>query len=154
MTTTDQIALLRATRTNIKGILDGLTDEQVNRIPEGLNNNLIWNAGHVVATMSGLVYGLAGLPQPVDKEFVLCYRKGTRPEGPVSTAERERISGLLLSSVDQLETDLAALDFSNYREYQTSFGVTLHDAAEALGFNGLHEAMHLGTMLAIRNLVR
>lgn len=151
--TSDKLALLRAARTNVLRIYRSCTPAQLNHVPPGLNNNLVWNAGHVVATLEGLVYGLSGLRTPATAEFIGRYRKGSRPEGPVGQAEIDHIGQRLLAGVDQLEEDLATLDFGNYRTYETSFGVTLRDVGDALTFNNMHEAMHLGTMIALRRLV-
>jgi hypothetical protein len=151
--TKDTLALLRATRQNILGIFGKHGLEQQNAIPAGLNNNMVWNAGHVIATMELLVYGLAGLKTPSDREFIDRYRKGTRPEGSVTRRECDLIAGKLLTGVAQLEQDLEKLDFSNYKEYPTSYGVTLSSVEDALAFNNMHEAMHLGTLLALRNLL-
>lgn len=151
--TKDTLALLRATRNNTLGIFAKHDLEQQNTIPTGLNNNMVWNAGHVVATMELLVYAMAGQKTPSDRDFIDRYRKGSRPEGPVSAEECSLIAEKLRTSVDQLEQDLGTLDFSNYKEYATSFGVTLSSVDDALAFNNMHEAMHLGTMLTLRNLV-
>lgn len=152
MSKTD-FALLRAARKNIAGLFTKHTDEQLNRIPDGLNNNLLWNAGHVIATMELLTYGLAGLKTPSGREFIDRYRKGSRPEGPASAEDIAHIREQLLGGIDRLEQDISTLDWSNYKEYTTSFGVTLASVEEALAFNNMHETMHLGTMLALRNLV-
>ena len=146
--------LLHPTRENIHKLYAAHASELRNTTPEGLNNNLVWNAGHVVATMELLTYGLSGLKTPSGKEFIDRYRKGSRPDGPVSAEEQAYIADRLRSGVTQLEADLKSLDFSNFREYTTSYGVTLSNIDDALAFNNLHEAMHLGTMLAIRNLLK
>lgn len=147
------IAPLYAIRNNISKVMAGLTDEQLNHVPTGFNNNLIWNAGHVVATMELLVYALSGHHTPSDKVFIDKYRKGSKPEGPVSAEEIAAIKGLLASSLEKLEGDLPALQSSDFKTYQTSFGVELNSLRDALSFNGFHEAMHLGTMIALRKLV-
>lgn len=152
--TKNELALLLAARKNILGILKAHTLEQANRIPEGFNNNLIWNAGHVVATMELLVYALAGQRTPSGREFIDRYRKGTRPEGLAGEAEYDLIAEKLITGVEQLNADLEELDFSNYKTYETSFGVTLNSADEALAFNNMHEAMHLGTMIALRGQLK
>ncbi|MFT7120700.1 MAG: hypothetical protein ACJAZ9_000876 [Neolewinella sp.] len=150
---TDALALLRASRANILKQFTPLSSEQVNQIPSGLNNNIIWNAGHVVATMELLIYALSGLKTPSDKEFIDRFRKGSKPEGIVSEADRQLIAERLISSVDQLEEDLATLDFSNFKAYPTSYGITLSSVGDAIAFNNMHEAMHLGTMIVLRKFV-
>ncbi len=106
-----------------------------------------------MVTLDMLTYGLAGLPMPSDLGLVARYRKGSRPDGQEPEADYGVIGEGLLRRVDQLEEDLQSLDFSNFRVYTTSYGVTLHNIDEALTFNNMHEAMHLGTMLALRKLV-
>jgi len=148
--TKDTLARLLAARKNILAIFEAHTLEQANKIPAGFNNNLVWNAGHVVATMELLTYALSGQKTPSDPAFIDRYRKGSRPEGPVSQEEYDLIVDKLMSSIEQLEKDLDEKDFSNYKEYTTSFRVTLASIDDALAFNNMHEAMHLGTMLALR----
>ena len=45
-----------------KNFLDNYSLEQLNTIPSGMSNNLIWNLGHVVVSQQKLVYALSGLP--------------------------------------------------------------------------------------------
>ena len=147
------IPLLHATRKNIRGLLLAHTPEQMNTLPEGFNNNLIWNAGHVIATCELLTYALSGQRTPSGKEFINRYRKGTRPEGTVGQEEIDYIARELLEGVDRLERAVGQGSFTTFKPYQTSFGVELQSIEDALSFNTMHEAMHLGTMLGIRKLV-
>lgn len=147
------IDLLKATRKNILGLCEGLSHDQLNLIPDGFNNNLIWNAGHVIATMELLTYGLAGLPLPSGTDFVDRYRKGTRPVAPASSSEIGYILKAQHTSIQQLEQDLETADFGKYRAYATSYGVTIASIKEAMVFNNMHEAMHIGSMIALRKFV-
>ncbi len=151
--TEKSVSLLRATRKNLQGIYDNYNFEQLNMVPAGFNNNLLWNAGHVIATMELLTYGLAGLPLPSGEAFINRYRKGSRPEPPCPEEDYGLIGEGLQQRVDLLVHDLEHKDFSNFREYTTSYGVTLSSIEDALVFNNLHEAMHLGTMLALQKLL-
>ena len=143
----------QAARKNIAGLVSAHSLQQLNRVPEGLNNNLIWNAGHVVATCELLTYGLARLPLPSGNDFVNRYRKGTRPEGAVEQAEVDVILEALMTGHVRLSEDLDRADWSGYTPYATSFGVTLNSIVESVAFNNMHETLHLGTMLALRRLV-
>jgi hypothetical protein len=40
----------------------GLTTEELNQIPRGLNNNIIWNLAHLISGQQGIFYARAGLP--------------------------------------------------------------------------------------------
>ena len=57
-------------RNMISKILENHTLEQLNKIPEGFSNNLIWNAAHVIVTQQILVYKLSGLPVMVSEEMI------------------------------------------------------------------------------------
>jgi len=149
--TTFQLTALRATRENILKILSQFSLEQMNEIPKGFNNNLIWNAGHVVVTQQLLCYKLAGLTPNVSSEMIGKYRKGSKPEDYIGETEKNLIISLLTSTVDGIETDLDSKDFSGYKAYPTSYGVTLTSVQDAVAFNLAHEAMHLGTMISLKN---
>ncbi|MCZ0211646.1 DinB family protein, partial [Streptomyces sp. UMAF16] len=40
---------------------------QLNTIPNGFNNNIIWNFGHLIAAQQGLCYIRSGLKPVVDE---------------------------------------------------------------------------------------
>lgn len=129
--------------------------EDLNKIPEGFNNNIIWNIGHVVVTAQLLAYKLSGLPMLVSDELVNKYRKDTKPEGPVSQAEVDEIKALLFSTMEQFEADYKNGIFKAYNAYTVSTtGNTLTNIDEALQFILFHEAMHLGYILALLRAVK
>jgi hypothetical protein len=47
----------------------GIYFDQLNTIPEGYSNNLIWNIAHIVVQQM-LVYKLSGLPMMISDEMV------------------------------------------------------------------------------------
>ena len=44
-----QFETIRKTRAFLRSLVDNLTTEQLNEIPEGFSNNIVWNFGHIVA---------------------------------------------------------------------------------------------------------
>ncbi|MDQ6471318.1 DinB family protein [Flavobacterium sp. LHD-80] len=134
-------------------ILDNHSLEQLNKIPEGFSNNLIWNIAHCVASQQVLVYKLSGLPTLASEEFILKYRKGTKPEGDVSQTEVDEIRNLLSITLEKTIKDFEANVFVDYNEYTTSLGYTLKDINGALDFNNYHEGIHTGIAMSIRKFV-
>src|SRR5690606_23353183 len=137
-------------RQNFKNVLENNSLEDLNKIPKGFNNNIIWNIGHVVVSQQILVYKLSGLPLMVSDELVEKYRKGSKPEAPVTLSEIEEIKGLLFSPIQKTKEDYFNGVFKEYQEYMVSTtGNTLKNVEDALQFTMFHEGIHQGYVLAL-----
>lgn len=135
-------------------VIDGLSIAQLNQIPHGFNNNLIWNLAHALVTQQILVYKFSGLPVNVPATWIESFKKGSSPKDTfVDETTKNEIIHQLMETIALLEVDIEAGKFSQYEVYTTSFGLTLHDAIEAMQFNNVHEAMHLGYMMALKRAV-
>ena len=134
----------------LEGFLNQFTLEELNKVPEGFSNNIIWNIAHVIVTQQLLVYRNSDLPMFVSDNMVDNYKKGTKAEVEVSQAEIEEIKSLLFSSLEKLVEDYNNGLFKNYNEYTVSTKSTLTNAEEALEFNNFHEGIHLGYILALK----
>ncbi len=145
--------ITRTSRKMIAPFLENYTLEQLNTIPEGFSNNLIWNIAHVVVTQQLLVYKLSGLPMMISDDLVEKYKKATKPEQFATQSEVDEIKALLLSTIDQTEKDFENNVFKNFTEYPTSTGFVLKTVEDAMDFNKFHEGLHLGIMMSIRKLV-
>ncbi|MEM1321547.1 MAG: DinB family protein [Bacteroidota bacterium] len=148
-----QLQQLRQTRQNVLRLIQPFSIEQLNKIPDQFNNNLIWNLGHIVVTQQLLCYRLAGQTPLIEDPLIDKYRKGSRPTGFTSSEELQFLQDKLFAFVDQTEADLAAGLLQNYRPYSTSFGLNLDSIEAAIHFNNIHEGLHLGVMMGMRKLV-
>jgi hypothetical protein len=148
-----QFYVLEATRKNMLRVMNGLTMDQLNKIPAGFNNNLIWNFGHVIVTQQLLNYALSGLPMDLSDDLVNKYRKGSKPDLIVSEAEYEMLKTVAFDLIETLKKDYAAGIFNAYKPYTTSYNTTLTSIEEAINFNNVHEALHLGLVMAMQKLV-
>ncbi len=146
----DPIAITRVNRKTLEKMLDHYSLEELNKVPEGFTNNLIWNIAHVVVTQQLLVYKLSGLPMMIDDEMVDTFKKGTKTEGVVTQSEVDKVKSLLFSTLDQTEKDLKAGIFKGFKEYPTSTGFVLKSTEDAINFNNYHEGLHLGYIMALR----
>lgn len=133
--------------------LENHSYEQLNKVPEGFNNNLIWNIGHVVVVQQLLIYKLSGLQPIISTELISKYSKGTKPETYATQEEIDEIKNLLFKTIDQTKNDFESSIFKNYHEFTNDLGFTLRSAADAISFNNFHEAVHLGMMMSIRKFI-
>ncbi|BDD10638.1 hypothetical protein FUAX_30700 [Fulvitalea axinellae] len=140
-------------RKNFLDLADGLSLEQLNLVPEGFTNNIIWNIGHSLVTQQMVTYKLAGHGCHVDGDMIRNYRKDSSPSGNVKPERWAEIRQLLIDTPDQLSEDLKTMDFSSFHSYTTSFGVTLESIEDAMRFNNIHESLHYGYALALRKAV-
>ena len=134
-------------------LIDGLSMDQLNKIPDGAKNNIIWNVAHVLVTQQLLCYKFSGLPCNVPDKMIELYRKGSFPEKNVSKEDFDKIKELFISLSLKFEEDYKKRVFENYSEYTTSVNVTLKNIKSAATFNLFHEGIHLGVILRLRNLV-
>lgn len=143
-------------RKNIIALLASHSLEQVNAIPAGFNNNIIWNAGHLLLSQQFLIYHFSGLPMAdFVKDFAPGYGSNTKPDGEATQAELDRIIDQLGKTAEQLENDYKSGKFTSYTTYTSEyFGVTMRNIEEALHFNAYHESYHFGFMSAIKVCIK
>jgi hypothetical protein len=151
----NQLQIIKKTRENFIKLVNGLTAEQLNKIPEGFSNNIAWNLGHIVAAQQSLCYALAGAALKVDQAVIEKYRKGTKPEAEVSEKEIQELAALAESNISDLEKDLQSNIniFANFQLYTTSYGFELRSINDAVSFFAVHDALHLGYAMALRKAV-
>ena len=130
--------------------LDTFSLEELNKVPEGFSNNLIWNIAHLVVTQQLLTYNLSGLPMLIDDKMVEKYKKGSKTEGNISQDEVDEIKRLLFSTIEKTKEDYKKGLFKNYNEYTVTTKSTLTNVEQAIEFNNFHEGIHLGYILAMK----
>lgn len=140
-------------RNNYLRFIEPFTLEQLNKIPEGFNNNIIWNVGHIIVVQQSLVYRLSGQPMQVTDEIFNLYKPGTKPEKNITREEADELKQLLITHCEQTKKDIEQGLFTSFTGRMTPTGFDLTSFADALEFNNYHEALHLGMMMSIRKLL-
>ncbi|MBS1502002.1 MAG: DinB family protein [Bacteroidetes bacterium] len=136
----------------LEGIKD-LTTEQLNKIPEGFNNNIIWNLGHLVAAQQGMCYKRANLAPHISDEFWEKFRTGSKPNSYIGAEEIAKIKNLFLHTMDELDGDYNKGIFGNYTAWSTRYGVEIASIEDALKFLPFHEGLHTGVISTMRKLL-
>lgn len=149
-----QFNIMRQNRQVFINLVNGLTIEELNTIPEGFNNNIAWNFNHMVVTPQVLNYIKAGAALTIPEEQLKKYARGTKPEGFISQEEINYYKELAIKTVDQLEEDWNNNIFQSYESFTTVMGVTLATKEEALHYVVAHDYLHLGYALAQKRMIQ
>ncbi len=144
----------KAVRNLVLKSIENLDTEALNKIPEGFNNNIVWNFAHILVTQQLLVYKLSGLNPDIPKEWISKFRIGTKPEGLVSSQEITQIKDLFISIIEKTEQDYNQGIFKEFTPYTTSYNIALEKVEDSINFNNVHEGVHLGYILAQCRLVK
>tara|TARA_R110000868_G_scaffold199959_7_gene447134 strand:- start:3216 stop:3680 length:465 start_codon:yes stop_codon:yes gene_type:complete len=144
---------------NIRGIFKKIIEnnslKDLNKTPNGFNNNIIWNIGHVVVSEQLLAYKLSGLESTLSDEMINKFRKGTKPEGSLTQIEVNEIKDLLSTTIEKTIEDYYDDVFENYSSYTVSTtGNTLNNIDEALQFVAIHDGLHYGYVLALLKAIK
>lgn len=145
--------ILIKTRQLLLKITENLTMEQLNKIPQGFKNNIVWNIAHLTVTQQLLCYKLSGLNCLVSEKMIANFQKGTAPNQPISKEDFEAIKEQFLQLPLKLEEDYNKGIFENYNEYKTSVNITLNSVEDGIMFNTYHEGIHLGIILQLMKFV-
>ena len=136
--------------------IDGLSTQQLNHIPAGYNNNIIWNLGHLIAVVQNMCYARSGLPITVEDKYFSPYISGTKPEKFIDEQETKSIRELFITSIDKLQSDLDENIFSNYSPsvmIQKVYGFEVTNINEAIDYLVYHEGLHHGYILSMKHLL-
>ncbi|WP_461453610.1 DinB family protein [Mucilaginibacter sp.] len=147
------IEILKFPRQRVLNEISHLSVEQLNKIPGGFNNNIIWNLGHMIASQQGICYLRAGLPASVEEAFFHTYKSGTKPEGFLDAAGVEKIKKMLFTTLEQLDTDQDSGIMANYTPFVTRYDVEINNIDEAIAFLPFHDGLHIGYIMSLRKLV-
>ena len=143
----------KASRKLYLNFFENYSLEQLNKIPQGFSNNLIWNIGHIIVAQQSLIYKGSNLSMHISDELFNLYKLGTKPTGKTTQAEVDELKEFLISLISKTEADFQKGIFSTYNERTTNTGFHLASIKDALEFNNYHEGLHLGYMMCIKKFV-
>lgn len=153
MSINNGISITLQNRKALKKILDFHTLDQINLIPNGFNNNILWNCAHVIAVQQMLTYGLNNLPFGIPKEFVFRFMPGTKPDIVYDTAFVDEVKSLLFTSFEQFQSDIVENKFVAFNPFMTALKFEINDIEKAVAFNQYHESLHMGHILNLMKFV-
>jgi uncharacterized damage-inducible protein DinB len=130
--------------------IEGITAEQASVQPEGFNNNIHWNIGHVLTVAEQFMMGFPKKSNHLPANYIELFGNGTRPSewtGDVPSVDVLR---------DQLKAQLGRIKevpASTLNEKLKKPFLGLETFGELANMALFHEAYHLGQIHAMRKLV-
>ncbi|TYR81550.1 DinB family protein [Priestia megaterium] len=133
------------TENSIKKITRKISEEKVNIIPNGFNNNIRWNFGHIAYVQEKLVFMLAGEEMKIPSHYEQLFGAGTKPadwqETPPSLDD---IADVLANQKERVKAfipghfhDKLITPFTN------KAGITFDTVGATFLFSLYHEAVHM-----------
>ena len=140
----------RITRAHMMRELDGLNDAQYLMIPPDRDDNILWNVGHLLCSLSRLTYVFSGLPLPIPEEYLGLFGKNTHALQWTKPPDVDGVMGLFTALPEKIEADYRAGIFVDYTPLQIMPDDTIASVEEAIAFHCFHEGLHLGKILTLK----
>lgn len=137
-------------------LVESLTLEQLNEIPAGFNNNIIWNFGHIVVVAPALCYLRTGISTDTDRvKYLKSYVKGAKPTYSVTQEEVDDLKRLALESIAQIEKDYYAGVFKEIVPFATdTYKETMTSIEEVIQLSAGHDNLHYGYAIAQNRIIK
>ncbi len=137
-------------------LIDSLSVEQLNNIPSGFNNNIIWNFGHIVVSTQTLVYVRTGIKSDTTwVKYNEDYKKDTKPTRFVEQTEIDELKAIAIKSIEEIRKDYENNVFGTITTFSTAtYGYPMETIEEVVALTSGHDNVHYGYALAQRRLVQ
>ncbi len=114
-------------------------------IPEGFNNSIRWNLGHIAAILDQLANYPAGEQPELPKEYNKAFSNGTSPKNfDDSTPSLDAIIQALEEQPKKLKEKFSGRLGDTLPKPFPLAGVEFKTVGDLIAFNLYHEGMHLG----------
>lgn len=136
--------------------VDGINDDISHHIPEGFNNNIKWNLGHIYVVQENFAFGHLKDKMFIPRNFKNYFGPGTKPEyWDATVPDIYELIQLLKNQVIRVEATLEnQLKKSFLKSYVTSTRMELTTLEEFLSFCLYHEGMHFDAIKSIKRTIK
>lgn len=134
--------------------MEKLPLESLVKIPDGYNNNMIWNIGHIISVGYSLNFSIAGLIPPADIAMIKKFRRGSFPE-EYTEEDIKWINEHLVSSVYAIGNLWAENKLSVIvNTVTTELGNVINTPSDALAMTLVHDMLHFERIRLFRKLTK
>lgn len=143
---------LKVIRSNTINAVKELSESQADSVPEGFNNNIRWNLGHVYLVQERFAFGFIPEPILMPDGFTDLFGRDTKPsEWKVQPPTLPELIQLLEDQTSRIQEKLNnRLDEVVAKPFTMPSGLTLKTIGEFLTFSMYHEGMHVQTIKMLK----
>ncbi|WP_216831471.1 DinB family protein [Alkalihalobacterium elongatum] len=127
-------------------VLNAAKEHQLDAIPEGFNNSIRWNAGHVLVIAESVLRHSEHYEPVLPSLYKKLFDMGTKPsewtEEAPSVAEIVEMSQKQIEAVQKLSSEHGNATFA---KPFVLFGTSFDNVSDALSFISFHEGLHFTT---------
>ena len=142
-------------RSNTLKLGESIDDAVLKVVPNGFNNNILWNLGHLYGATEGLLFRASGRDIQLPEAYVEAFGGGTSPKTWTNEppSREDILSRLAEQSKRVAETFEGHLDEALPKELNIA-GIEMKTVADLLDFTTLHESMHFTTSRLYNTLLK
>lgn len=138
-------------RNRLLQLVEGCPADKRNVVPEGFNNSLHWQIGHVLSVTNRLVFGLSEQPSLLPANYLSFFGNGTKP---ADWQEEPPAWDVIIA---QLKEQPAQIRESLHDKLEVPVKENMLQAAtieQLINANIMHEANHFGVMSAMMKVLK
>ncbi|WP_336776450.1 DinB family protein [Paenibacillus sp. MMO-58] len=132
----------------------GLSEAMLDRVPDGFNNNIRWNLGHIYVVQERFAFHFAGESVHLPDGFERWFAKGTKPGDWQEEGQLPKLADLLELLAGQpiriAEKLHDRIDEQVAVPFTTGTGLTLHTIGEFLSYTLYHEGIHFNSISLLK----
>lgn len=138
------------------GLIESLDESIADIIPEGYNNNIRWNIGHILVSQYYIMYGPEQAAKRMPAAYGALFGRGSTPRD----WQRELPSFATLAEELRTQMERIEQDFTNRLDEVLPQPMTLGDGMEMKTFGELmiftfyHEGWHAGYIQSLKRSLR
>jgi len=143
---------LKVIRSNTINVVKEVSEGQADLVPEGFNNNIRWNLGHVYLAQEQFAFGFISEPMRMPDGFAELFGRDTKPSEwkiqPPTLLELIKLLADQTSRIKEVLDNRLAEVVAN--PFKMPSGITLKTIGEFLTFSMYHEGMHVQTIKMLK----
>ncbi len=137
-------------------MINHFNEEIINIVPEGHNNNIVWNVGHILVAQDYLLYGREMAAEIVKPGYVEMFNQGTKPadwNGEVPSLAT--LATELKEQMSRIEKDFGhRWDEPLPKPFVLRPGTEMSTYGEVMMFTLYHEGWHVGYIQSLKRAIR